>query len=98
MCFTRHISLSSGMSSPSGVVWVCTSEGTQRRMFPSSPAEASISPITTQHDFRFFNRVQTFGTESNDIDSLRMLDQGCEVCSFSFFAVCFNLPQLSIVR
>lgn len=45
MCFTRHVSLSSDRSSPSPGC-VCSSEGTHNKTLPSSPADASISPIT----------------------------------------------------
>lgn len=42
ICLTLQVSLSSAFSSPRVVIDV--SEGTHRRTFPSSPAEASISP------------------------------------------------------
>lgn len=45
MCFTRQVSLSSDRSSPSPGC-VCSSDGTHNRTLPSSPADASISPIT----------------------------------------------------
>ena len=46
MCFTRQVSLSSAFSSPSAVPGI--SEGTQSRTLPSSPADASVSPATSQ--------------------------------------------------
>ena len=44
MCLTRHVSLSSNPSSPNvaGCVWF--SDGTQRRILPSSPALPRSSP------------------------------------------------------
>lgn len=51
MCFTRHVSLSSDGSSPSPAC-VCSSEGTQSKTFPSSPADANISPASVRLVFR----------------------------------------------
>jgi hypothetical protein len=43
MCFTLHVSLSPSPSSPN-VLCSWFSEGTHIKMFPSSPALASVSP------------------------------------------------------
>jgi len=46
ICLSLHVSLSSSSSSPNAVAgFVPPSDGTQRITVPSSPADASISPI-----------------------------------------------------
>lgn len=91
MCLVLHVSLSSACSSVKAVVE--DSEGTQRSTLPSSPAEASISPVAILKygPDEPADRL-TFGTKANDIDWLCVSGEGGEVCDFSFVALSFDAP------
>lgn len=62
MCFTRQVSLSSDRSSPKPGC-VCSSDGTQSKTLPSSPADASISPTAVSSQ-----RWEVLGEKSYPLD------------------------------
>src|SRR5689334_2777675 len=90
ICFARHASLSSTPSEPK---WVgAASLGTQRITLPSSPAEASISPVgratseLSQWQLQDHDKL-TFGSPPNNIDGLIVFCQRREVFHLAFLAI-----------
>lgn len=73
MCFIRHVSLSSLLSSPNAGPRVWVSEGTHRSVLPSSPALASISPSKISKWCLYSKETITSRSKSNNIDRLCVL-------------------------
>lgn len=74
------------------------SDRTQRRILPSSPADASISPVSREFELfltkaRGFNLMGlTLWAKADDIDGLGVPGQGCQVCNLPLFALSFDAP------
>lgn len=98
MCFARHDSLSSWPSLPKPETAV--SLGTQRITFPSSPADARVSPVEEhrQPARKHERRAEgTFRGPSDNVDGLVVLGEGGEVLDLAVRAVGVDPPDTDVV-